>query len=79
MLKNLALFWIGSKKDTPYITAFDFDKVELSNLNSQFLFLKNSIGKFKVEPAASSVENMNKEVKIMPIFLSLPKIYIRTS
>ena len=67
MLKNLALFGIGSKKDIPYITVVDFDKVELSNLNRQFLFLKNSIGKFKVEAAASSVENMNKEVKILPI------------
>ena len=67
MLKNLALFGIGSKKDTPYITVVDFDKVELSNLNRQFLFLKNSIGKYKVEAAASSVENMNKEVKILPI------------
>ena len=67
MLKNLALFGIGSKKDTPYITVVDFDKVELSNLNRQFLFLKNSIGKFKVEAAASSIENMNKEVKILPI------------
>lgn len=67
MLKNLALFGIGSKKGTPYITVVDFDKVELSNLNRQFLFLKNSIGKSKVEAAASSVENMNKEVKILPI------------
>ena len=67
MLKNLTLFGIGSKKDIPYITVVDFDKVELSNLNRQFLFLKNSIGKFKVEAAASSVENMNKEVKIFPI------------
>ena len=67
MLKNLALFGIGSKKDSPYITVVDFDKVELSNLNRQFLFLKNSIGKFKVEAAASSVEKMNKEIKILPI------------
>ena len=67
MLKNLSLFGIGSKKDIPHITVVDFDKVELSNLNRQFLFLKNSIGKFKVEAAASSVQNMNKEVKILPI------------
>ena len=67
MLKNLALLGIGSKKDNPYITIVDFDRVELSNLNRQFLFLKDSIGKFKVEAAAASVENMNKEVKILPI------------
>ena len=67
MLKNLALLGIGSKKDSPYITVVDFDKVELSNLNRQFLFLKNSIGKFKVKAAASSVEEMNKEIKILPI------------
>ena len=67
MLKNLVLLGIGSKKDIPYITIVDFDRVELSNLNRQFLFLKNSIGKFKVEAAASTVGNMNKEVKILPI------------
>ena len=67
MLKNLSLFGIGSKKDIPHITVVDFDKIELSNLNRQFLFLKKSIGKFKVEEAAISAENMNKEVKILPI------------
>ena len=67
MLKNLALLGIGSNKDIPYITIVDFDKVELSNLNRQFLFLKNSIGKYKVIAAADSVENMNKEIKILPI------------
>ena len=42
-----------------------FDKIiELLNLNKQFLFLKNSLGKFKAEEAAISAENMNKEVKI---------------
>ena len=68
MLKNLSLFGIDSKKDIPHITVVDFDKIiELSNLNKQFLFLKNSLGKFKAEEAAISAENMNKEVKILPI------------
>ena len=67
MLKNLALLGIGAKKDKPYVSVVDFDRVELSNLNRQFLFLKNSIGKFKVEAAASSIEKMNTDVKILPI------------
>jgi len=68
MLKNLSLLGIDSKKDIHHIMVVHFDKIiELLNLNKQFLFLKNSLGKFKAEEAAISVENMNKEVKILPI------------
>lgn len=68
MLKNLSIFGIYSKKDIHHIMVVHFDKIiELLNLNKQFLFLKNSLGKFKAEEAAISAENMNKEVKILPI------------
>lgn len=68
MLKNLSIFGIDSKKDIHHIMVVHFDKIiELLNLNKQFLFLKNSLGKFKAEEAAISAENMNKEVKILPI------------
>jgi ubiquitin-activating enzyme E1 len=68
MLKNLALLGIGDNKNEPYITVVDFDKVEISNLNRQFLFLRDSIGKTKVEAAARSIEKINKNIKILPIF-----------
>jgi ubiquitin-activating enzyme E1 len=68
MLKNLALLGIGDNKNEPYITVVDFDKVEISNLNRQFLFLRDSIGKTKVEAAAASIEKINKNIKILPIF-----------
>lgn len=68
MLKNLALLGIGDNKREPHITVVDFDKVELSNLNRQFLFLRDSIGKTKVEAAAWSAEKINKNIKVLPIF-----------
>lgn len=68
MLKNLGLLGVGKNKQEPYISVVDFDKVEPSNLNRQFLFLKESVGKTKVEASAKAVEQMNKEIKIKPIF-----------
>jgi ubiquitin-activating enzyme E1 len=38
-----------------------------SNLNRQFLFLKNSIGKSKVEAAYNAAKKINKSIKILPI------------
>ena len=38
----------------------DNDNIEISNLNRQFLFNKNSIGKSKSEVACNSIKKMNK-------------------
>lgn len=61
-LKNFAMMGISSKDGTLTIT--DFDKIELSNLNRQFLFRENNIGLFKSEVAKYYVQKMNKFLNI---------------
>ena len=67
MLKNLVLLGIGSDKKDEFITVVDNDIVEKSNLNRQFLFLKNSIGKSKAEAACNAAKKINKSIKFLPI------------
>ena len=61
-LKNFAMMGISSKEGT--LTLTDFDKIELSNLNRQFLFRENNIGLFKSEVAKDYVKKMNKSFNI---------------
>ena len=42
----------------------DPDKIELSNLNRQTLFNNNDLGKYKVDQAKSSINKINKKIKI---------------
>lgn len=49
------------------ITAFDFDVVELSNLNRQLLYSTNSVGKLKVEEATRRVNDFNPEIEFNAI------------
>ena len=59
-LKTFAAMGIATNKDKKlYVT--DNDNIELSNLNRQFLFDKNSIGKSKSEVACESIKKMNKD------------------
>ena len=51
ILKNLAL--CGFKN----VFVIDLDTIELSNLNRQFLFRKNDIGKFKAEVATNLIKS----------------------
>ena len=42
----------------------DHDKVELSNLNRQTLFVASDVGKFKVTQAKNHINKVNKKIKI---------------
>lgn len=59
-LKNLSMIGFGTKGNI-FIT--DMDSIEHSNLNRQFLFRKEDVGKMKAETAAKKVMN-NKKVNI---------------
>lgn len=45
------------------IRFIDFDTVELSNLNRQFLFHENCIGKLKIHEAQSFIKHFNSNIK----------------
>ena len=62
LLKNFAL--IGLATGEGKITITDMDTIEKSNLNRQFLFRSNDIGKPKSESAASAIKKMNPNVNI---------------
>ncbi len=45
------------------LTLIDFDQVELSNLQRQIIHTTDSLGKTKVESAASAIHDLNPQVK----------------
>lgn len=58
-LKNLAM--IGIKE----IIVTDMDTIEKSNLNRQFLFRSDDIGKFKSEIAAKAIKKINPNINVI--------------
>ena len=46
------------------LTVTDFDKIELSNLNRQFLFRENNIGQYKSEVSKDFAKKMNNSINI---------------
>ena len=62
-LKNFAMMGISSDENG-ILTTTDFDKIEISNLNRQFLFRENNIGQFKSEVAEYYIKQMNNSINI---------------
>ncbi|XP_072540988.1 ubiquitin-like modifier-activating enzyme 1 [Salminus brasiliensis] len=63
LLKNFALIGLGAGEGG-HITVTDMDSIERSNLNRQFLFRSEDIGRQKSVAAAEAVKNMNPSVNI---------------
>ncbi|XP_010731086.3 ubiquitin-like modifier-activating enzyme 1 [Larimichthys crocea] len=63
LLKNFALLGLGAGKEG-HITVTDMDFIEKSNLNRQFLFRSQDIGKPKSDVAAKAVREMNPQMNI---------------
>ena len=62
MLKNWALIGLGSGPKGR-ITVTDMDQIEKSNLNRQFLFRPDDVGKLKSDVASAAAQVMNPELK----------------
>lgn len=58
VLRQLAVLGIGN------ITVIDDDKISLSNLNRQTLFLPREVGKFKVEVAREKLLDLNPDTSV---------------
>jgi len=67
-LKNFSMMGISCKNEQDNnngtLTVTDFDKIELSNLNRQFLFRENNMGQYKSEVAKNLVIKMNNSFNI---------------
>jgi ubiquitin-activating enzyme E1 len=60
-LKGFALMGLGSKG---LLAVTDMDRIEVSNLNRQFLFRKENVGSPKAVTAANAAKVMNPDMKI---------------
>ena len=72
-LKTFAAMGISTKIDKKLIVT-DNDNIEISNLNRQFLFHKDSIGRSKAEVACESIKKMNKHFNCIPLRKRLNQI-----
>ena len=67
-IKNFSMMGIACKNNNNskngVITITDFDRIELSNLNRQFLFRENNIGQFKSEVCKYFAKQMNNTINI---------------
>lgn len=46
------------------ITLVDYDKVEYGNLNRQFIYTENDIGKYKVDVAKEFLQSLNQNINV---------------
>ncbi|AFN82600.1 SUMO ubiquitin activating enzyme E1 subunit UBA2 [Encephalitozoon romaleae SJ-2008] len=56
-----------AKQNLRSITLIDCDTIDLSNLNRQFLFNRDDIGKNKAVVAARTFKKLNKKCRVLPI------------
>lgn len=63
LLKNFALIGLGAG-EKGHVTVTDMDYIERSNLNRQFLFRSQDIGKPKSDVAARAAKAMNPQMNI---------------
>jgi len=63
--KAFAMMGLGCGPDG-LVTVTDNDNIEVSNLNRQFLFRKNNVGKPKSKTACEIAQQMNPDLKINP-------------
>ncbi len=66
--KNLVLAGIGE------LTIVDFDIVEITNLNRQFLYQEQDVGKRKADVAAKRLSELNPDVKVKGIHADITKL-----
>lgn len=62
------------------ITVVDLDRIDLSNLNRQFLFRRNHLGMYKAEVACAQLTVMRPDLKLTPVTVnikSLPLSFFR--
>ena len=68
LLKNFALLGVACGSNG-WLTVTDGDRIEVSNLNRQFLFRKQHVKKPKSVTAAWAAKNMNPDVRIQALEL----------
>ena len=62
LLKNLALLGISTEENS-LLTVTDYDNIEISNLNRQFLFNNKNIGQSKSIIACNETKKMNNDIR----------------
>ncbi|PFH32051.1 ubiquitin-activating enzyme E1 family protein [Besnoitia besnoiti] len=66
LLKSLALMGCGCAEGGKIVVT-DMDRIEVSNLNRQFLFRREHVGKAKSITAAASAQSMNPGLQIVAL------------
>lgn len=66
-LKNLAMLGCSTKDQQGLITITDMDRIEISNLNRQFLFGRGHVGQSKSVVATKIIRTMNPDINVNPI------------